>query len=214
MFAAAPTRDRSRGRSLPLKRRGAQAQLLSRFEVEGKGEDARICLGMVTGTHGVRGLVRIKSFTAEPEAIAAYGPLVDESGARRFEIGLVGAHKSALLARIRGVEDRNAAESLKGLRLYVRRAALPPTEENEFYEADLVGLAALREDGSRLGSIGAVYDFGAGASLEIKDDAGASVVVPFTRAAVPVVDLAAKRIIVVPPVGLLDELEREDSGEE
>src|SRR5690348_5211291 len=177
MLAAPPTRDRSRGRSRPPKG-GGQAP---RSEDGGEGEDVRICLGIVTGAHGIKGWVRVKSFTADPEAIAAYGPLSDESGARRFEIELVGAQKGVLLARINGVADRNAAERLKGLRLYVRRADLPPPEEGEFYEADLIGLDATREDGSLFGTIRAVNDFGAGASLEIEDPLGKMLLVPFTN---------------------------------
>jgi 16S rRNA processing protein RimM len=171
---------------------------------EGGGEDARICLGIITGAHGIKGWVRVKSFTADPEAIADYGPLSDESGARRFALELAGAQKGVLLARINGIEDRNAAERLKGLRLYVRRSDLPPPEEDEFYAADLIGLEAMREDGTVFGTIRAVNDFGAGASLEIEDPSGKMVLVPFTNAAVPVVDIAKRRVVVVPPTGLLD----------
>lgn len=215
MLAAPPTRDRSRGRSLPLKGGGLQPQFPSPLKGEGQGggEDARICLGIVTGVHGIKGWVRVKSFTADPEAIASYGALSDESGARRFELDLVGAQKGVLLARVKGVDDRNAAERLKGLRLYVRRAALPPPEDGEFYEADLIGLAAMREDGTRFGTVRAVNDFGAGASLEIGDEAGKIVVVPFTNAAVPVVDVPGKRIVVVPPTGLLDAPTQGDDDE-
>jgi 16S rRNA processing protein RimM len=173
----------------------------------------RICLGIITGAHGIKGWVRVKSFTAAPEAIADYGPLSDESGARSFAMELVGAQKGVLLARIKGIEDRNAAEGLKGLRLYVRRADLPPPEADEFYEADLIGVAALLEDGTVFGTIRAVNDFGAGASLEIEDPAGKMVLVPFTNAAVPVVDIAQKRVVVVPPAGLLDAPTR-DGGKE
>src|SRR5579863_4875677 len=172
MLAPFPMPDRVRGR------RASPAP--SEAKDAGKGDSARICLGVITGVHGVKGWVRVKSFTAEPEAIAAYGPLSDESGARRFELELVGAGKGVLLARIDGVDDRNAAERLKGLRLYVRRSDLPPPEDDEFYEADLIGLAALLEDGSRFGTVRAVNDFGAGASLEIEDANGKIVVVPFT----------------------------------
>jgi 16S rRNA processing protein RimM len=166
--------------------------------------DSRICLGIIAGVHGIKGWVRVKSFTAEAEDIVSYGPLTDESGARRLEIELVGAGKGVLLARIKGVEDRDAAERLKGLRLYVRRAVLPPPEDDEFYQADLIGLAAMLQDGTHFGTVRAVNDFGAGASIEIEDEAGKTVVVPFTGAAVPVVDVAGKRIVVVPPSGLLD----------
>jgi 16S rRNA processing protein RimM len=180
-------------------------------------ESSRVCLGIITGVHGIKGWVRVKSFTAEPEAIAAYGPLSDESGMRQFELELVGAQKGVLLAWIDGVDDRNAAERLKGLRLYVRRADLPPPEDGEFYEADFIALAALREDGTPFGTVRAVNDFGAGASLEIENAAGKTVVVPFTEAAVPVVDIAHQRVVVVPPAGLLDaptrEAEDRDTGD-
>lgn len=183
---------------------------------EGRDErdSARLCLGVVTGVHGIKGWVRVKSFTAEPEAIAAYGPLQDESGARRFAIELMGAGKGVLLVRIDGVEDRDTAERLKGLRLYVRRDVLPPPEEGEFYEADLIGLAALLDDGTRFGTVRAVNDFGAGASLDIEDTAGKTVVVPFTAAAVPVVDVAGKHVVVVPPAGLLDAPARADDADD
>ena len=209
LLAAPPTRDRSRGRSLPLKGGGPTPH----SEERGGGEDVRICLGIITGAHGIKGWVRVKSFTAEPEAIADYGLLSDESGARRFAMELVGAQKGVLLARIKGVEDRNAAERLKGLRLYVSRADLPPPEADEFYAADLIGLAALREDGSAFGTIRAVNDFGAGASLEIEDPSGKMVLVPFTNAAVPIVDIANKCVTVVPPAGLLDAPSSDEEGE-
>ena len=220
MLAVPATRDRSRGRSLPLKGGGATPQNPSPWKGEGKGGGElardiaqRICLGIITGAHGIKGWVRVKSFTAAPGAIADYGPLSDESGARSFAMELVGAQKGVLLARIKGIEDRNAAEGLKGLRLYVRRADLPPPEADEFYEADLIGVAALLEDGTVFGTIRAVNDFGAGASLEIEDPAGKMVLVPFTNAAVPVVDIAQKRVVVVPPAGLLDAPTR-DGGKE
>lgn len=194
MLALSPMADRDRDHS---------ATPPSSAEGNGvAGNSARICLGIVTGAHGIRGRVRVKSFTADPEAIAAYGPLSDESGARRFDLELTSAQKGVLIARLKGVDDRNAAEALRGVRLYVDRAALPPPEEDEFYETDLIGLVATREDGSIFGTIRAVNDFGAGASLEIEDQAGQTLLVPFTNAAVPVVDIANKRVVVVPPTVL------------
>jgi len=204
MLALFPMADRQRDRAAP--------PLPSQAEGGAVGDSARVCLGIITGAHGIKGWVRVKSFTAEPEAIADYGPLSDESGARRFDIELVGVQKGVILARITGVEDRNAAERLKGLRLYVRRADLPPPEDGEFYEADLVGLEATHEDGSPFGTIRAVNNFGAGASLEIEDAAGKTVLVPFTNAAVPVVDLANRRVVVVPPAGLLDAPSGDEAG--
>ena len=167
-------------------------------------QEARVCLGVIAGAHGVAGLVRVKSFTAAPQAIAQYGTLQDETGGQRFDLELVGAGKGVLIARIKGVKDRNAAERLKGLRLYVRRAALPEPEAEEFYQADLIGLEAQFADGTSLGKVSAVHDFGAGASLEIEDAAGKSVIVPFTTATVPQIDIAGGRLVVTLPEGLLD----------
>ena len=163
-----------------------------------------VCLGAIAGAHGVKGLVRLKSFTARAQDIAAYGPLQDPSGTRRFELALVGTSRGAPIARINGVDDRNAAERLKGEKLYVARDRLPPTEAGEFYQADLIGLTATREDGAPLGRIVAVHDFGGGPNLEIAPASGDSVMVPFTAAIVPVVDVAAGRVVVAPPDGLLE----------
>jgi 16S rRNA processing protein RimM len=167
-------------------------------------DERRVCLGAVTGAHGVRGLVRVKAFTAEPADIAAYGPVEDEAGTRRFALEVVGAAKGVVLVRVPGVADRDAAERLKGLRLYVPRAALPEPEEEEYYHADLLGLRVELTDGSEFGRVRAVHDFGAGDSIEVVRADGGTVMVPFTRAAVPVVDLADGRLVVDPPEGLLD----------
>ncbi len=164
----------------------------------------RVCVGVVTGPHGVKGAVRIKSFTGEPEAVAQYGPLDDEAGGRRFALRLVGAAKGVLITKFDGIADRNEAETLRGLRLYLPRAALPPPEAEEYYHADLIGLAVALADGSAVGEVCAVYDFGAGDTLEVARPGMPSVMVPFTRAVVPVVDLAAGRLVLDPPAGLLD----------
>ena len=161
-------------------------------------------MGVITGAHGVRGEVRVKSFTAEPAAIAAYGPLEDERGERRLTLALAGTVRGMLIARVDGVADRNAAERLRGTRLYLPRAALPPTGADEYYHADLIGLAAMLSDGEALGRVRAVHDFGAGHSLEIEKPDGKTVLVPFTEAAVPVVDIAGGRVVVDPPQGLLE----------
>jgi 16S rRNA processing protein RimM len=176
--------------------------------------ERRVCVGVITGAHGVKGLVRVKSFTAEPTAVAAYGPLEDERGERCFEPEVVGAAKGVLLVRLPGVTDRDAAEALKGVRLYLRREALPEPEEDEYYHADLLGLAVALADGAPWGRVKAVHDFGAGASLEVERPQGATVLVPFTRAAVPVVDIAGGRLVVVPPEGLLDGRPVEAPGDE
>jgi 16S rRNA processing protein RimM len=169
-------------------------------------EKDRVCMGVVGAPHGVRGAVRIKSFTDEPEAIGRYGTLEDESGAKRFALRVIGNVKGdgMVIATLSGVGDRDQAGAHRGLRLYAPRAALPPTEEDEFYHADLVGLTAMLDGGEQLGKVVAVHDFGAGDMLEIARAKGQPVLVPFTRAAVPVVDLAAGRVVVDPPAGLLD----------
>src|SRR5437763_11638352 len=166
--------------------------------------DKRVCVGVVAGAHGVRGAVRIKSFTAKPEDVAGYGPLEDESGKQSFSLRLVGTAKGVLIGWLSGVSDRDRAEALRGLRLYLPRAALPPTDDEEFYHADLIGLEAVLPDGTRLGQVKAVHDFGAGDTLEILRSEGPPAMVPFTRVVVPVVDLDAGRLVVEPPPGLLD----------
>jgi 16S rRNA processing protein RimM len=166
--------------------------------------DKRVCVGVVASAHGVRGAVRIKSFTAEPKDIAHYGPLESESGDQRFSLRLVGEAKGVLIGWLSGVADRDDAAALRGLRLYLPRAALPPTEEEEFYHADLIGLEAVLIDGTPLGRVKAVHDFGAGDTLEIARSEGQPVMVPFTRAVVPVVDVEGGRLVIDPPPGLLD----------
>ncbi len=165
-----------------------------------EGADARVCLGAIAGAHGVRGLVKIKSFTQDPADLTAYGPLADESGRRRFEIAVTGRATGLLVARIAGVEDRDAAQALRGVRLYVARAALPePEDAEQFYQADLIGLAAEDPQGRPLGTIVAVENYGAGDFLEIARAEGAPLLVPFTKAAVPLVDLEGGRVVVAPP---------------
>jgi 16S rRNA processing protein RimM len=167
---------------------------------------SRVCLGVVGAPHGVRGAVRIKTFTDEPEAIAGYGALEDESGERKFTLRISGGAKGEgmVIAQLSGIADRDRAEMLRGLRLYLPRAALPPVADDEFYHADLVGLAALLADGTPLGTVIAVHDFGAGDMLEIARESGQSVLVPFTRAAVPVVNITRGKIVIDPPAGLFD----------
>jgi 16S rRNA processing protein RimM len=164
----------------------------------------QVCVGVVTGAHGVTGAVRVKSFTAQPEDIAAYGPLADESGRQSFALRVVGAAKGVLIARLSGVADRNRAEELRGLRLYLPRSALPPPEAEEYYHADLIGLDAVLRDGTPLGRVRAVHDFGAGDTIEIERPGAPPAMVPFTRAVVPMVDLEAGRLVIEPVPGLLD----------
>jgi len=159
----------------------------------------RVLVGAIAGAHGVRGQLRIKSFTDDPAAVAAYGPVSDESGQRTFKLIIVGKSKGGVIARIDGVADRTAAEALRGLRLYVQRDALPPPKPDEYYRVDLIGLTVERADGSVYGRITNVEDYGAGDILEIELPDGATELLPFTDRIVPTVDLAARRVVVDPP---------------
>jgi len=159
----------------------------------------RILVGAITGAHGVRGEVRIRSFTDAAAAVATYGPVSDESGERRFELTVTGAIKGGVIARIAGVADRTAAEALRGVRLYVPREALPTTAKDEYYWADLIGLRAELADGTAYGRVSDVQNYGAGDMLEIKRADGASEWLLFTDRCVPTVDLAGGRIVVEPP---------------
>jgi 16S rRNA processing protein RimM len=167
----------------------------------------QVCVGVVTGPQGVQGAVRIKSFTEVPEDIASYGPLADEVGRRRFELRLLGTAKGVVIASLSEVENRNQAEALRGVRLYLPRAALPQTEAEEYYHADLIGLEAVLGDGTPVGRVRAIHDFGAGDTLELTRPGASSVMVPFTRAVVPVVELTEKRLVLDPPPGLLEDRE-------
>jgi 16S rRNA processing protein RimM len=170
-------------------------------------EAGRVCVAVVTGPQGVQGAVRIKSFTEVPEDVAGYGPLEDESGRRQFDLQLCGAAKGVLIARLPGIEGRDQAEALRGLRLYLPRSALPQPEAEEYYHADLIGLEAVLGDGTRVGRVRAIYDFGAGDTLELARDGAPPVLVPFTRAVVPIVAPAEGRLVLDPPPGLLGDEE-------
>jgi len=158
---------------------------------------ARICLGQIGAPHGVRGEVRLRSFTAEPGAIAGYGPLETEDG-RVLAIESMRPAKDHFVARLAGVADRDAAERLTNCKLYVPRERLPePHAPDEFYYADLVGLAAVDRGSNALGTVIAVHNFGAGDLLELKPNAGGdTVLVPFDAATVPEIDIAAGRLVV------------------
>ncbi len=155
-------------------------------------------IGVIGRPHGVRGLVRVTSYADPPEAIAGYGPLFDERG-RRFALRWKGGDLAEIAelteAGERRLADRTAAERLTNTKLYVSRDRLKSADPDEFYLADLIGLRAFRADGLPLGDVAAVHDYGAGASLELSDGQ----IVPFTRAAVPEVDLAQRRVVVDPP---------------
>lgn len=161
-----------------------------------------ILVGVFGAAHGVRGEIRLKSFTEDPAAIADYAPLSDEQGRRVFAIKTMRHVKDDIfVARIEGVNDRNAAEALTNLRLFVPRDRLPAAEEGEYYHHDLIGLDAVTQDGERIGTVAGVENFGAGDILEIEAmQGGETMLVPFNDDFVPEVDLAGRRVVVVPPV--------------
>ncbi len=164
----------------------------------------RICVGAIAGAFGVRGEARIKSFCAEPEAIAGYGPLTTEDGARQFTLSITRAVKGGFAARLTGIATREAAEALKGTRLYAPRDKLPALPADEFYHADLIGLTVLDTGGAEIGRVRAIHDHGAGDMLEVTGPGGDMVLIPFTRATVPTVDLDRGRIVADPPEGTLN----------
>ena len=170
----------------------------------------RLCIGVVVGAHGVKGAVRIKPFTEDPADLTSYGPLSTETGASWRLKGASVDGKGVVTAKLDGVEDRNQAEALKGAKLYIERGALPEVDEDEFYIADLIGLPAENPAGEPLGTIKAVFNFGAGDIVEVSGAQG-DLLVPFTLKAVPVVDVKARRVVIDPPV--MTEIEEdEDQG--
>lgn len=174
----------------------------------------RIVVAQIGAAHGVRGEVRLKSFTEDPLAVRAYGALEADDG-RTVTIASArpasGGQPDMLVVRLNGVTSRDDAEALNGLRLSVPRSRLPETDKDEFYHADLIGLAAVAKDGRAVGTVVAVYDYGAGDLLEIAPDAGATFLLPFTRDTVPQVDIAGGSLVIDPPQGLIGTDDEADS---
>ncbi len=166
-----------------------------------------ILLGRIVGAHGIRGEVLVHSFAEEPGNIGSYGALSDKTGTRTFKLRVLRlTPKGAIVARISGISDRNAAEALKGVELYVARDKLPEPDEDEFYHADLVGLAAVAPDGVPIGEIVAVQNYGAGDLIEIRIPGRKDTeLVPFSDRFVPEVDIPARKVVVVMPVSAADE---------
>jgi len=163
-------------------------------------------MGEIGAAQGLKGEVRLRSYTQDPEAIAQYGPLETEDGAGRIEIESVRVTPKALIARIKRVTTREDAEALNHTKLYLAREKLPESAEDEWYQADMIGLAVLTQDGETLGRLVAVHNFGASDLLEIqRADGSPNVLVPFTESTVPEVDIAGGKLVLVPPEGLFDE---------
>lgn len=162
-----------------------------------------VCVGAIAGAFGVRGEVRLKSFTAEAEDIAGYGALVTEDGARSFDVTVGGAIKNGLSVRLSGVVTKEDADALRGVRLYVPRDRFPELDEDEYYYADLVGLEVRDTGGAVLGQVKSVQNHGAADLLEIQTPGSNNTeLLPFTKENVPTVDIGAGRVVVDPPEGL------------
>ena len=163
-------------------------------------------MGVIGAPRGVKGEVRVKSYTGDPKAIAGFGPLTDAAGRRRFAIERLSPAKDDLLiVKLKGVETREAAAALNGMELFARRGQLPPPAEEEYYLADLVGLEAVTSEGTSLGRVKGVMNYGAGDILEIAPDQGdETLLLPFTKAVAPVVDVEGGRIVVEPPAAIED----------
>jgi 16S rRNA processing protein RimM len=160
---------------------------------------AQICIARIGAAHGVRGAVKLRTFTEDPFAVKAYGPLLTKDGTRSFEVATAREAKGHLVATLKGIATREEAEQLNGIELYIAREKLPATDEDEYYHADLIGLAAVNAADEPLGRVLAIHNFGAGDIIEIAPPQGATMLLPFTNAVVPTVDLANGRVVIELP---------------
>jgi len=170
---------------------------------------ALVCVARIGAAHGVRGAVKLWTFTEDPFAVRRYGPLLAKDGKRQFEVAQAREARDHLVATFKGVTTRDEAERLNGIELYVARAKLPATDEDEYYHTDLIGLAAVTTAGDALGRVLAIHNFGAGDIIEIAPPTGTTMLLPFTDAVVPEVDITGGRVVIALP----QEIEGEDRGE-
>jgi 16S rRNA processing protein RimM len=203
-------RDDPRGAPSSAPRRGAAVAPASAPSAD--HADKRICVARIGAAHGTTGEVRLWSFTADPRAVVRYGALTTADG-RAVEIASLRPGKGFLIARITGVADRNGAERLRNLDLFVPRDRLPPPAADEYYHADLIGLAAQDRDGKALGTVIAVHNFGAGDLLEIAPARGETLLLPFTTEVAPEVDTAGGRIVIDPPAEIEGDKEHQRQQE-
>ena len=177
------------------------------MDTKGAADRERICIGVITGAHGTQGALRIKPYTDPPENVAAYGPASDEKGIKKYELNVKGMRGGMVTALVKGIDDRTAAEALKGLRLYVSRSALPLLENDEFYHADLLGLDVFQEK-EKVGSVRSIIPVGEQEVLEIDRGPGSEfLLVPFTRTSVPKVDIEGGNLTII-PFEKLEEVEK------
>jgi len=170
---------------------------------------ALVCVARIGAAHGVRGAVKLWTFTEDPFAVKRYGSLLSKDGKRQFEVATAREARDHLVATFKGVTTREEAERLNGIELYVAREKLPATDDDEYYHTDLIGLAAVTTEGEALGSVLAIHNFGAGDIIEIAPPKGTTMLLPFTNAVVPEVDLASGRVVIALP----QEVEGEDRDE-
>ncbi|WP_027554462.1 ribosome maturation factor RimM [Bradyrhizobium sp. Cp5.3] len=170
-----------------------------------------VCVARIGAAHGVRGAVKLWTFTEDPFAVRRYGPLVTQDGKRQFEVAQAREAKDHLVATFKGVTTRDEAERLNGIELYVAREKLPATDEDEYYHTDLIGLAAVTTAGDTLGRVVAVHNFGAGDIIEIAPPTGTTLLLPFSNAVVPEVNVAGGRVVIALPQEIEDEDEASPS---
>ena len=159
----------------------------------------QICIARIGAAHGMRGAVKLWTFTEDPLAVTHYGPLATKDGARSFEVATAREAKGHLVATLKGIATREEAERLNGIELYITREKLPATDEDEYYHADLIGLSAVNAANEPLGRVIAIHNFGAGDIIEIAPPSGATLLLPFTNAVVPSVDLKAGHVVIELP---------------
>src|SRR6202161_2826899 len=169
---------------------------------------APICIARIGAAHGVRGAVKLWTFTEDPLAVLRYGPLATKDGARQFEVTHAREAKGHLVATLKGVVTREEAERLNGVELYIAREKLPAAAEDEYYHADLIGLSAVTTANELLGRVIAIHNFGAGDIIEIAPPSGTTLLLPFTNAVVPTVDLAGGRVVIALP----EEIDGDETG--
>src|SRR6188472_4605266 len=173
---------------------------------------AHICIARIGAPHGVRGAVKLWTFTEDPFAVKAYGPLLTKDGARSFEVATAREAKGHLVATLKGIATREDAERLNGIELYIAREKLPATDEDEYYHADLIGLAAVTSADEPLGRVIAIHNFGAGDIIEIAPPHGSTMLLPFTNAVVPTVDLKGGRVVIELPDEIAGDTPEDDTS--
>lgn len=157
-----------------------------------------ICLGVIIAAHGVRGQVKLRSFTTHPEDIGDYGDLCDTQG-KTYRLTVITSNNDTVIASIEGIADRDTAEKLRNIELFVERSKLPAPPENEYYYNDLIGLKVISGNGTAYGQVTGVHNFGAGDIVDIKLVSGKEECMPFNKATFPVIDIKNKTLVISPP---------------